>query len=92
MDESGSIAQIQYLVKKNEALEKELQMVKTKYNLLKINDDSYKREIQDLKEEVARLWRLHEFLHPYICKTDDCAKREKANFCPHCGQMLINEL
>lgn len=88
----GTVTQIQHLVKKNEALEKELQMVKMKYNLLKSNDDSYKREIYDLKEEVARLWRLHESLRPYICKTADCAKREKANFCPHCGQIINKEL
>ena len=92
MDESGSIAQIQLLVEKNEALEKELLAVKTKYNLLKSNENSYNREIQDLKEEVARLWRLHESIRPFICKAMKCEKREKASFCPHCGQIINKEL
>ena len=73
-------------------LEKQLREVTIKHNLLKCNENSYNREIQELKEEVARLWRLHESIRPFVCKAMKCEKREKASFCPHCGQIINKEL
>lgn len=83
---------VQRLKDRIEELEKQLREVTIKHNLLKSNENSYNREIQDLKAENARLWRLHESIRPFVCKASQCEKREKASFCPHCGQIILKEL